>query len=288
MANNGTITAAELVKSGAVQTQLAGDIITTAAEKAILNNPNVVRAFPGGDIEYKLAFMGAVGVESNVGEGQETAIETPEWAGQTVALTKDVVSVAISDEAVIRSQAQGLNVQQLLTNEASARLASLINKKIVEQLDITPQQGTSFNIRSTSIYEAIAEAQGKLPEEALITAIVCSRQAKVEIMSNLNKVAYGGQTANIAATGDTIPGLNIPVYASTAVESVDADSIYFISADVPGCAWFPGQVKMEMGRDIKTGVDLLRVSSWSAAKSNLKQTAANTNLGVVETTWTIQ
>lgn len=286
MANNGVKTVAELISSGILRTQLAGDIIKTAAEKAILNNPAVVRTFPGGDLEYKMALMGATNVESDVGEGQETAIETPEFSTKSVALTKDVVSVALTDEVVIRSRAQGLNIQQAIRDDAAAQLAAIINKKIVAQLDTTPQAGTSFNIRSASIYTAIAEAESKMPDACGITAIVCSRQAKVEIMNNLNKVVYGGAVPGAPATGDIIPGLNIPVFGTSAVEAVDADSLYFVSSEVPGCAWFPGQVKQEIGRDIKTGMDLYKVSSWSAAKSNIKQNASNYNLGVVETTWT--
>lgn len=286
MANYGVKTVAELVASGVLRTQLAGDIIKTAAEKAILNNPAIVRTFPGGNLEYKLALMGATNVEGDVGEGQETAIETPEFSTKTVELTKDVVSVALTDEVIIRSQAQGLNIQQAIRDDAAAQLAALINKKIVTQLDTTPQAGTSFNIRSASIYNAIAEAESKMPDAAVITGIVCSRQAKVEIMNNLNKVVYGGAVPGAPATGDVIPGLNIPVFGTAAVEAVDSDSIYFVSADVPGCAWFPGQVKQEVGRDIKTGMDLFKISSWSAAKANIKQNASNYNLGVVETTWT--
>lgn len=289
MSNNyGVKTVRELVASGVLRNQLAGEIIKTAAERAILNNPAVVRTFPGGNLEYKLALMGATHVETEVGEGQETAIETPEFSTKSVALTKDVVSVALTDEVVIRSSEQGINLQQAIRDDASAQLAQFINRKIVRELDLTPQTGTSFNIRTDSIYNAIAEAESMLPDATNITSIVCSRQAKVEIMNNLNKVIYGGAIPGAPATGDIIPGLNIPVLGTSAVEAVDADSIYFVSAEVPGCAWFPGQVKQEVGRDIKTGMDLFKISSWSAAKSNIKQTTANTNLGVIETQWTTQ
>ena len=132
--------------------------------------------------------MGATGVEESVPEGQAVTIATPEFAGTTVQLSKDVVSVGLTDEASIRAKAKGYNLMDLIQQDASTRLAALINKKIVQQLDTTPQAGTSFNIRSASIYNAIAEAESKMPDGAGITAIVCSRQAKVEIMNNLNKI----------------------------------------------------------------------------------------------------
>ena len=286
MAFNGTVTLSELISSGVLRSAIAGEVIKAGAEKAILNNPAVVQTFSGADIEYKLGFMGATGVEEDVPEGQAVSIETPEFAGTSVQLTKDVVSVALTDEAVIRAKASGYNLMQLIQQDATAQLASSINKKIVKALDTTPQAGTLFNIRSASIYNAISEAESKMPDGATITAIVCSRQAKVEIMNNLNKISYGGATPGAPATGDTIPGLGIPVFGTAAVEKVDSDSIYFVSSEVPGCAWFPGQVKTEFGRNIESGLDLLKISSWSAAKSNLKQTSGNYNLGVVETTWT--
>ena len=286
MAFNGIITLSELESSSILRASVAAEIIKAGVEKAILNNPAVVRTFTGADIEYSLALMGATGVEEAVPEGQAVTIATPEFAGTTVQLSKDVVSVGLTDEASIRAKAKGYNLMDLIQQDASTRLAALINKKIVQQLDTTPQAGTSFNIRSASIYNAIAEAESKMPDGAGITAIVCSRQAKVEIMNNLNKISYGGATPGAPATGDTIPGLGIPVFGTAAVEKVDSDSIYFVSADVPGCAWFPGQVKTEFGRNIDRGLDLFKINSWSAAKSNLKQTSSNYNEGVVETTWT--
>lgn len=286
MANNGIMTLDDLISGGILRSSLAADILKASVERAILNNPAIVRTFTGGDLEYKLGFMSATAVEEGVPEGQAVAIETPEFSSLSVPLSKDVVNVAITDEARIRSQSSGYDLISIIQQDASDRLSAIINKKIARALDTTPQAGTSFNIRSTSIYNAIAEAESKMPDGAGITAIVCSRQAKVEIMNNLNKVVYGGATPGAPATGDVIPGLNIPVFGSAAVETVDADSIYFVSNEVPGVAWFPGQVKTEFGREIKNGLDLFKISSWSAAKSNLKQTSSSYNLGVVETTWT--
>ena len=60
-----------------------------------------------------------------------------------------------------------------------------------------------------------------------ITAVVCSKAAKTEILSNLNKIAFTGSDPKSPIVGDMIPGYNIPIIASSAVTTVDSDSIYF-------------------------------------------------------------
>lgn len=286
MATNGIITARALTTSGIVRTRLAGEIIRAAAERAILNNDAVVRTYDGGDLEYRLGLMDAVTIEHNVSEGQEVAIETPAFGSVTVPLTKDVAMMGITDEARIRGDESGIDIRQLVMDDAVTRFAAGINTKIVNALDVTPQTGTSFDIRTESIYIAIGEAQSMLPDAAVITAIVTGRQGKVEIMNNLNKVSYGGATPGAPARADMIPGLDIPVFATSAVDQLDGDAIYFVSNQVPGVAWFPGRVKTDYEFDIQTGTDVFKISAWSAAVSNLRQTSTSLNQGVIKTTYT--
>ena len=107
MANNGIMTLDDLINGGILRSSLAADILKASVERAILNNPAIVRTFTGGDLEYKLGFMSATAVEEGVPEGQAVAIETPEFSSLSVPLSKDVVNVAITDEARIRSQSSG-------------------------------------------------------------------------------------------------------------------------------------------------------------------------------------
>ena len=209
MANNGIMTLDDLINGGILRSSLAADILKASVERAILNNPAIVRTFTGGDLEYKLGFMSATAVEEGVPEGQAVAIETPEFSSLSVPLSKDVVNVAITDEARIRSQSSGYDIISIIQQDASDRLSAIINKKIARALDTTPQTGTSFNIRSTSIYNAIAEAESKMPDGAGITAI--ARHGYAPPASGARRTEYSVQhsaggylTSAIGANSDHI------------------------------------------------------------------------------------
>jgi len=283
----GTMTAAQLDASDILSKKLASGIIQKADGLSVLNTPSVVtRMGDGSDLDYYIPTMDSISAHEDIPEGVKTSISTASYSAIQVTLLKDIVALGITDEMKIRTDANGLPLWNAEQEAAARKLASLQDKKIVTALDLTPQAGTSINLRATTFYSALSEAEGKIGDYN-ITAVVCSKAAKTEILSNLNKIAFTGSDPKSPIVGDMIPGYNIPIIASSAVTTVDSDSIYFVSSEVPACAWVPGPVQRDMWRDYESGIDMFKISAFRAAKSNIEQTASSTNQGVVETAWTI-
>ena len=287
MAEYGVMTAAQLDASEILQKKLASDIIQKSVGLSVLNNPNVVRTMgDGSDIDYYIPTMDSVAIHEDIPEGVKVSISTASYETVEVKLLKDIAFLAITDETKIRTDSNGIPLWNAQMDAAARKLAAGQDKKIVTALNTTPQAGTAINLRTTSIYGALSQAQSLIGDYN-ITSLVCSRAAKIEIMANVNKVAFSGADPKSAMIPDTIPGTDIPIITSSAVDLVDSDSLYFVSSEVPGCAWIPGPVKREMWRDYESGKDMFKLTAFRAAKSNIEQTSSSTNQGVVETAWAI-
>lgn len=286
MTNIGPITADGLLNSRTIQASQTAQVIKKATGDSVLVHDAVISRFGDGkDILYNIPGIGTVEAYENVLEGQKVGVTNAEQFATELKLEKDSVLLSITDEAIIRSEARGISAWEWQKEQAAKKLAAMQDLKIVHQLDTTPQTGTPINLSSGNIYSALAEAEEKISDYD-ITAIVCSKAARTLIMKNVNAQGYTGSNPAAPYNGTFLPGYDIPIFATNAVTAVDSDSIYFVSSQVPGCIWSPGQVLTHTWRDEEGGKVNMRIDAFRAAKSNVLQTPDNYNLGVVETTWT--
>lgn len=283
--NIGAISANRLMTDKLLQNKLTADVIKAASGSAVLNNKDVVLTVGDGkDLKWTVPGIDSVSIHADVPEGQKVGITNAEYFGNDVTLTKDSALISFTDEALIRTRARGLDAWGWMAEQAKNKLAHLQDVKIVTQLNTTPQTGTAIDLASGNIYDALAEAESMI-EDYAITAIVCSRAARTKIFRNVNSLGYTGSNPASPYNGLKLPGADIPIYASTAVGEIDANALYFVSAEVPGCIWAPGPVQTHTWRDEEGGKLNMRIDAFRAAKSNVMQTNSNTNLGVVKFAW---
>lgn len=280
----GAITADRLLNDSILKDQLAADVILAASGSARLNNPAVVRSVDTrGDLEIDIPGVGAVDIHEGVPEGQKVAITNSKFFVNTLNLEKDTAILTLTDEAIIRTNAQGFPAWTYMQEQAQRRLAALQDKRIVAALATTPQVGESINLKTGNFYDALAEAEGKMGDYE-ITSVVCSREARMHIYRNTNASAYTGSNPAAPYDNNMIPGTGIPIFTSTAVTG---NNIYFVSTEVPGAVWGTGQVATHVWRDEDGDKLLMRIDAYRGALSNLQQTSdTNKNIGVVETPWT--
>lgn len=283
--NWGDVTAAKLKESGAIQDAIAKELLNVSIEQANLYNPAIVTDVDmRGDLSIKIPGVGTTTIHENVAEGQTVGVVAAKMFTDDLVLTKDTSLLYVTDEAEIRGRANGFSPLDLQMRIAENELTKVINKKIMAALNETPQTGTSIDLSSGNIYDALAEAQGKMVNDKDVTAIICSKEAQIKIFSNVNKVAYTGSNPANPYTGMILPGANIPIFASSAVTG---DYLYFLAKDNMPVLFGKREPKYRLADDIDTGATKMRIDNFTGYKSNfLKTDDGNYAAGVVKTAWT--
>lgn len=188
------------------------------------------------------------------------------------ALKKDRVKVAVSDEARYKSRAG--DPLSLQIGGASARLAQLLNAKIIAAAETTPQTADGADWTSTNN-----------PLADLGTAIAAIRPFKADriLMGSAAFAAYVGN-ASIANYGAgnvqsfnnavaVLPGYNIPIFASTEATST---SVYVVASKAPGLVIGNGPVKVRR-KDTMSGGEVYQIDVWRQVKSTIHDTGSTTN-----------
>ena len=277
----GVITAERLINDEVLQKAIAAEVRERAqAEANLLNEAVISRADMHGDLELVIPGIDAASVHEDVGEGQVVSLTNAKMTSKTLELKKHTGVIALTDEAVIRSGAHGINAIDLQMRQIEYGLANLIDKQIVGALNETPQTGTKITFSSGNIYDTLAEAEEKIEKD--ITAIVCSPQCRTKIFSNVNKVAYTGSTPSNPHVGTILPGANLPIIASRAVTT---DYMYFVSSKLDAVIFGEGAPIRRVWDDAAAGTTNMRIDNFTGALSNYWQTASNQSAAVVKTEW---
>lgn len=280
--DTGLVTAERMLNDTVFQKAISAQIMEKGFEGAKLYHPDIVTtADMHGDLEIILPGINSVMIHEDVAEGQEVGITNARFCGSTLKLAKCTAIISVTDEAVIRSGAHGIDAFGLQQKQAEDAFARRIDKQIVTALNQTPQAGTSISLKSDNIYTAFAEAEEKIEKD--ITGIVCSPQARTLIFSNVNKVSYTGSNPSNPYNGTILPGANVPIYASRAVTTND---LYFVSSKLDPVIYGTHAPQRDTWRNHTAGTINLRIDNFTGALSNYWQTESNTAAGVVKTAWT--
>ena len=277
----GVITAERLINDEVLQKAITAEVRERAqAEANLLNEAVISKADMHGDLELVIPGIDAASVHEDVGEGQVVSLTNAKMSSKVLELKKHTGVIALTDEAVIRSGAHGINAIDLQMRQIEYGLANLIDKQIVEALKETPQGGTPITFATDNIYDAFAEAETKIEKD--ITAIVCSPQCRTKIFSNVNKVSFTGSSPANPYVGTVLPGANVPIIASRAVTSND---MFFVSSKLDAVIFGEGAPIRRVWDDAAAGTTNMRIDNFTGALSNYWQTAGNESAAVVRTSW---
>lgn len=278
----GTITSDRLLNDGVLQNTISKMVFDKGMEYSRLNVPAIVQTVDmQNDLEIVLPGINSVEIHENVAEGQKIGITNAKMFSRELKLVKSSGIISVSDEAKIRSGANGLSLIDLQMNRLSNGLATVADKQILAELNRTPQAGTSFSIDNNGIYTAYADAEAKI--DKAITAVVMSPEAAVKVYQKTNK-DFGGANPASPYNGANIPGLGTPIVTTPLLRGVH--DMYFVSAELEAVLFGSRAPQTYAWRNNEAGVDNLRVDTFTGAIGNFWQTDNDQAQGVVKTPWT--
>ena len=280
MAVNGVITADKL-KDILYQRQIINDVLIASQSYGSLMNPAIIKRVAVTGTKVSLSTMDAVSIATDLREFEASNVQSPDFGSVDVDLYADEMRIAFSDEALMNPTIA--DPMSLAKSNAAVGFAYKLDYKIGTALNLTPQTG-SWDISAASFLDAVADAVGKLSPYRL-TGIACGATSHGLIMSSVNSSAFRVSGMTVQNGINMLPGYNVPIIMSTVLDTIDSDSVYFVSNEAPGAYLFEGQYKARVYDDPDTRSTILQANVWNAVKSNIRQTS-NTNKGVVETTIT--
>jgi len=279
MAVNGIITADKL-KDVLYQRQIINDVLIASQSYGSLMNPAIIKRVAVNGTKVSLSTMDAVSIATDLREFEASNVQSPDFGSIDVDLYADEMRIAFSDEALMNPTIA--DPMSLAKANAAVGFASKLDYKIGKALDLTPTAGTTWDYDGVSFLDAVADAVGKLSPYRL-TGIACGAKAYGQIMSSVNSSVYRVSGMTVQNGINMLPGYNVPIVMSTVLDTIDADSVYFVSNEAPGAYLFEGQYKARVYDDPDTRSTILQANVWNAVKSNIRQSGSY-NKGVVETT----
>jgi hypothetical protein len=280
MAVNGVITQDKL-KDILYQRQIINDVLIASQSYGSLMNPAIIKRVAVNGTKVSLSTMDAVTIATDLKEFEAASVQSPDYGSVDVDLYADEMRIAFSDEALMNPTIA--DPMALAKANAAVGFAYKLDYKIGTALNLTPTAGTTWDYDAASFLDAVADAVGKLAPYRL-TGIACGATAYGQIMSSVNSSAFRVSGMTVQNGINILPGYNVPIIMSTVLDSIDSDSIYFVSNEAPGAYLFEGQYKARVYDDPDTRSTVLQANVWNAVKSNIRQTSSSTNKGVVETT----
>ncbi len=275
------ITTADMLKDKLFQRQLVAEIIVEANKTGNLSHPAITKSISFEGLHARIPLMEAVKVEEDLGEFEETGVQTAGFSAVDFDLYKDRFKVSISDESQMAA-----NIAAPFEMQRAAgidKLAAAMDRKIATALATTPQT-TSWDISEENIaITAIPTAIGDIsPHPITGIGMNGATYAKVVGLSAANGLKSGFNNFNADGTlNGTILGL--PQATVILSENLADNKIYAVSNKVPGViSGLHQQPKVRLYDDPKSGATILQYDVWRGVKSNIKQTSDNKNKGVVE------
>jgi len=201
---------------------------------------------------------------------EESDINGSEFTNVDFDLKKDRVKVAVTDEARYKSRAGDPLTLQI--GGASARLAQILNKKIVAAINTTPQTSAGADWGGTA--NPIAD---------IATAVAAIRPYKADYCL-MGSTAFANYTSHFDIATNTqlgnamavIPGYNIPIMVST---EMTATSAAVVASRAPGMVIGNGPVKVRR-KDLMSGAEVYQIDVWRQVVSNIHDTGSSTNKAV--------
>lgn len=217
----------------------------------------------------------------DLGEWEESDIEGSEFTNVDFSLKKDRIKVGRSSEAKYKSRAGDPLSLQIAAG--GTRLANILDKKIVNAMQTSPQTHATTAIWSTV-------TNNPMRDLAMAVAGVRPYKADFMIMPSAVWSAFVGNdyTAKftegnpdaLSKAVSVIPGMGLKVYIN---ENVTAKSILVGCSGAPACAVGNGPVEV-MEFDSEKGGHIYQMDVFRQAKAPILKNASNLNMGVYQVT----
>lgn len=264
------------------QKQVFSEIMVEALEMTNLADPRITKTLPMNKLRAVLPLMGRNAVTKQLDEFEHSFVSGSAPTGFDMKLFKDRVRLAKSDESGIESDLGDPLVLQKA--QVAGDLASALNGLIAEQITTTPKEVTGQDWTSVSPLVLIG-AMVNAMSPYMPTAVVMGTVAHSQYVSALGNLMFlGGTTEDLQRGIATVPGYNIPIFASKDIDTFDASGskgINLVSSNVPGVVLGTGPIKVRSWDDADEGAEFWQYDIWRTAFSNVRQDATNKNIGVI-------
>lgn len=281
MADTGVL--GELHISGTLaQKRMILPVIMAALEETNLAAPAICPTITYQKLKGTIPMLGTTPVASQLAEFEASQTGTGTPSSFDIELLKDRVTLAVSDEARIESDAgDPMTLQQ---TQAAGALASNLNKLIAARLNTTPQTygtlGNWASAKPTLALNKLAISMGIYKPTAYVMGTLAAGYYS-DAVGDKAAVQNLDEWRNATMMH---PTQRVPIYASTDIDALDDTSgnrlIFAVCNKVPGVVNVLGQVKAREFDDPKLGAQVYQYDIWRTPFSNLRQTDSNTNLGV--------
>ena len=259
--------------------QIFGKVWMAAVEKSILSDPRIIPTMPMNKLRATIPLMGNGIVQSQLNEFEHTVVANAAPAGKDIALYKDRVKLAVSDEASMDSDVG--DPLMLQKNQASSELAGNLEKLIAESLATTPQTYTTADWDSVSPLLTIS-GMIETMRPYQVSAIVMDSAIYPKYVSGLGNLMFsGGRTEDLQRGITTLPGYGLPIFVSDVWGDASANTVAVVANDVPGAILGTGAVKTREWDDEELGAKVYQADIWRTPVSNLRQTSGSLNRGVI-------
>ena len=259
--------------------QIYGQVWTAAVERATLADPRVIPTVMMNKIRATLPLGGNLTVQSQLDEFEHAVTINAAPSGKDITLYKDRIRIGVSDESGIDSDVG--DPLQLQKTQAAAELAGNLQTLIATSLAATPQVQATADWDTVSPLLTLGQMiQTLRPYQA--SAVVMAPTPYAQYVAALgNGIFSGGQTEDLQKGISIVPGYGIPVFPSNIWGDQSANSVAVVANDVPGAVLGMGPVKIREWDDYDLGSRMYQYDVWRTPVSNLRQTSANLNRGVI-------
>lgn len=226
--------------------------------------------------------MTAAGVAEDLGEFETTEVDGSVFTNVDFDLKKDRVYVASSDESKYKSRAG--DPLALQKDSAGIRLANVLDKKIVEAFEVSPQTsgtgGAWSTVTENPLIDLATGAVGCRPYKAdfvIMPSAVYTAYLQNDFMETT--AAYVPSEAKGSAS--KVPGLELDIYVN---DNVTAKSILVGASNGIPAVVGNGPVKIREWDDGPMGAELYQMDVFRQAVAPVMKNSSSLNMSIYQVT----
>lgn len=277
----GIITASSI--SGSLDAKnIAMGVLTKALD--ISNLVQIAQVVEVPELVATIPVMAPAAGNEDLGEWESTLVDTGDFTNVDFSLKKDRVKIGVSDESRYKSRAgDPLSLQEA---SAAARLAYLLDKKIVTALQVDPQTSATAAIWSTVTNNPLIDLATACANIGPYTADYCIMPRNVWakfVGNNYTSQFIQGNPEKLNGVLTTIPGLNLKVFVN---DNVTAKSVIVGASGAPSVAVGNGPVKIRR-EDSMNGGEIYQMDVFRQAVAPILKNSSSKNMAAYQITGVI-
>ena len=261
---------------------LAMAVLTKALD--ISNLVQVATVVEVPELVATIPVMNPAAGNEDLEEWENTLVESGDFTNVDFSLKKDRVKIGVSDESRYKSRAgDPLSLQEA---SAAARLAYLLDKKIVNALETNPQTSATAAIWSTATNNPLIDLATACANIGPYTADYCimPRNVWAKFVGNdYTSQFIQGNPEKMSGVLAVIPGLNLKVFVN---DNVTAKSVIVGASGAPSVAVGNGPVKIRR-EDSMNGGEIYQMDVFRQAVAPILKNSSNKNMAAYQVTGVI-